>query len=190
MILDVKRGDIGSTAQAYADAYLTEGSPLYADAITVSPYLGFGSNQSFFSKATQSGSGVFVVALTSNPEGRQVQHARGEDGRTVAQAVIDEVGARNEGAEPIGDLGVVVGATTGQTGHDLTRLNGPVLVPGLGAQGATAADLPVVFAGLNGLLLPSYSREILSAGPTLEGLRSAAERSRDECQKVLNYPVL
>jgi orotidine-5'-phosphate decarboxylase len=112
------------------------------------------------------------------------------DGRTVAQTVIDEVGSRNEGAETLGSVGVVIGATTGQTGHDLTRLHGPVLVPGLGAQGATAADLAVVFARLNGVLIPAYSREILSAGPGPAGLRAAAERSLDECQKVLNYLLL
>lgn len=190
VILDVKRGDIGSTAQAYADAYLASGGPLYADAITVNPYLGFGSITPFLDVAARSRSGVFVLALTSNPEGRQVQHARADDGRTVAQTVIDEVAARNVAAEPLGSIGVVIGATTGPTGHDLTRLNGPVLVPGLGTQGATAADLAVVSAGLHGVLVPAYSREILNAGPSHHRLREAAERSLDECQKVLKYPVL
>lgn len=190
VILDVKRGDIGSTAQAYADAYLSDESPLGADAITVNPYLGFGSITAFLDAANLRDRGVFVLALTSNPEGKQVQHAMVADGRTVAQTVIDEVGVRNEGADTLGSVGVVIGATTGRTGHDLTRLHGPVLVPGLGAQGATAADLAAVFTGLNGVLLPAYSREILGAGPGPAGLRAAAERSLDECQKVMNYLFL
>jgi orotidine-5'-phosphate decarboxylase len=190
VLLDVKRGDIGSTAQAYADAYLRPGSPIEVDAVTVSPYLGFGSVTPFLDLAATGEKGVFVLALTSNPEGRTVQHARAEDGRTVAQTVIDEVSTRNAGARPLGSVGVVIGATTGPTGHDLSQLNGPVLVPGLGAQGGRAADLPAVFAGLAGLLLPAYSREILAAGPTQNGIRAAAERSLSECQKVRNYPLL
>jgi orotidine-5'-phosphate decarboxylase len=190
VLCDTKRGDIGSTAQAYAEAFLSPDSPLAVDAITVSPYLGFGSLMPFLDLAHKHGNGVFVLALTSNPEGRQVQHARAEDGRTVAQTVLDEVAVRNEGVEPVGSIGVVIGATIGATGHDVTHINAPVLVPGMGAQGGAPADLRSVFAGVKGLLLPSYSREILAAGPSVEGLREAAARSLDDCRKVLNYPIL
>jgi orotidine-5'-phosphate decarboxylase len=190
VIADVKRGDIGSTAAAYARAYLHPASPLYVDAITVSPYLGLGSLSPFFDEAAAHGGGVFVLALTSNPEGPQVQHARTAAGRTVAQTVLDEVGRRNEGANPVGSVGVVIGATTGGTGHELDRLNAPVLAPGLGVQGATAEDLAVVFGGLNGLVLPSYSREVLARGPSVAALREAAERSLSECRKVLKNPIL
>jgi orotidine-5'-phosphate decarboxylase len=190
VIADVKRGDIGSTAAAYARAYLHPASPLYVDAITVSPYLGLGSLSPFFDEAAAHGGGVFVLALTSNPEGAQVQHARTAAGRTVAQTVLDEVGRRNEGANPVGSVGVVIGATTGGTGHELDRLNAPVLAPGLGVQGATAEDLAVVFGGLNGLVLPSYSREVLARGPSVAALREAAERSLSECRKVLKNPIL
>jgi orotidine-5'-phosphate decarboxylase len=190
VLCDAKRGDIGSTAQAYADAFLGPDSPLAADAITVSPYLGFGSLVPFLDLAQQHGNGVFVLALTSNPEGREVQHARAEDGRTVAQTVLDEVAVRNQGAEPVGSVGVVIGATIGSTGHDVTHINAPVLVPGMGAQGGSPADLRSVFDGVKGLLLPSYSREVLAAGPSIDGLRAAAARSLDDCRKVLNYPIL
>jgi orotidine-5'-phosphate decarboxylase len=190
VIADVKRGDIGSTAAAYARAYLHPASPLYADAITVSPYLGLGSLSPFFDEAAAHGGGVFVLALTSNPEGPQLQHARTAAGRTVAQTVLDDVADRNEGAWPVGSVGVVIGATTGGTGHDLGRLNAPVLAPGLGAQGGAAADLAVVFDGLNGLVLPSYSREILARGPSVGALREAAERSLMECRKVLKSHIL
>ena len=102
MLLDVKRGDIGSTVAAYADAYLDPSRPLYVDAITASPYLGVGSLAPMFDMAAEHGGGVFVLALTSNPEGPAVQHAGGADGRTVAQTVIDEISQLNKGAEPLG----------------------------------------------------------------------------------------
>jgi len=94
-ILDVKRGDIGSTMDAYAAAYLSDGSPLAADAITVSPYLGFGTLDAAIELADQGGRGIYVLALTSNPEGPQVQHARAADGRTVGQLIVDEAASRN-----------------------------------------------------------------------------------------------
>ncbi|HEX5200194.1 MAG TPA: orotidine-5'-phosphate decarboxylase [Actinoplanes sp.] len=185
VLLDVKRGDIGSTMAAYASAYLDQSSPLCADAITVSPYLGVGSLQPAFDLAAANGAGVFVLALTSNPEGASVQHARAADGRTVAQTVIDEISQVNVGAQPLGNLGLVVGATIGRTGHDLSRVNGPLLAPGLGAQGATPSDLRSVFGESLRNVLPSYSREVLSAGPSVSALRAATERAVDECRAAL-----
>jgi orotidine-5'-phosphate decarboxylase len=174
VLLDVKRGDIGSTMAAYASAYLDPASPLSVDAITVSPYLGVGSLQPAFDLAAANGAGVFVLALTSNPEGPAVQHAVSASGKTVAQTVIDEISQLNAGAEPLGNVGLVVGATIGDTGHDLSEVNGPLLSPGLGAQGATPADLRTVFGKSMRNVLPSYSREVLAAGPDVAGLRAAA----------------
>ena len=175
VVLDVKRGDIGSTMAAYADAYLNPRAPLAADALTVSPYLGVGSLQPAFDAADRHGAGVFVLALTSNPEGPQVQHARTGDGRTVAQAVIDDLSARNAGARPMGAFGVVIGATIGTSVAELGRLNGPYLVPGIGAQGGTADDVRRLFgAGLR-RVVPSVSREVLRAGPAVSALRAAAD---------------
>jgi len=174
VLLDVKRGDIGSTMAAYASAYLNPASSLSADAITVSPYLGVGSLQPAFDLAAANGAGVFVLALTSNPEGPAVQHAVSASGKTVAQTVIDEISQLNKGVEPLGSFGLVVGATIGDTGHDLSEVNGPLLSPGLGAQGATPADLRTVFGKSMRNVLPSYSREVLSAGPDVGGLRAAA----------------
>ncbi len=185
VLLDVKRGDIGSTVAAYATAYLDPSSPLYVDAITASPFLGVGSLAPMFDTAATYGGGVFVLALTSNPEGPSVQHARSADSRTVAQTVIDEISQLNTGAQPFGSFGLVVGATIGDTGHDLSRVNGPLLAPGLGAQGATAADLRTVFGDSVGAVLPSYSREILSAGPQPAGLRDAVDRVLAECRAAL-----
>jgi orotidine-5'-phosphate decarboxylase len=185
VLLDVKRGDIGSTMAAYASAYLDPASTLCADAITVSPFLGVGSLRPAFDLAAANGAGVFVLALTSNPEGPSVQHASGPGGRTVAQTVIDEISQLNRGAEPLGSVGAVVGATIGRTGHDLSDVNGPLLAPGLGAQGATPADLRDVFGKSLRNVLPSYSREVLAAGPGIAELRAAAQRAADDCRAAL-----
>jgi orotidine-5'-phosphate decarboxylase len=176
VLLDVKRGDIGSTMAAYADAYLDPGSTLAADAITVNPYLGVGALEPAFELANRHGAGVFVIGLTSNKQAPQVQHARQPDGRTVAQTVIDELAERNAGVEPLGSLGLVVGATIGEPVADLTSLNGPYLVPGIGAQGGCADDVRRIFKGHTRAVLPSVSREVLRAGPSVPALRAAAER--------------
>ncbi|MDX6321118.1 MAG: orotidine-5-phosphate decarboxylase [Propionibacteriaceae bacterium] len=185
-LLDVKRGDIGSTMDAYAAAYLTDGSPLAADAITLSPYLGFGSLRGAIDVAAQNGRGVYVLALTSNPEGPQVQHARSADGAMVAQTIIDSAAAVNSGADGLGHVGIVAGATIGRTGADFAGLNGSILAPGLGAQGAGPQDLVDVFGAARTLALPSTSREVLSAGPSIEGLRGAAARTLGEMEAALS----
>ncbi|MEV4665103.1 orotidine-5'-phosphate decarboxylase [Micromonospora echinofusca] len=185
VLLDVKRGDIGSTVAAYASAYLDPSSPVHVDAVTASPYLGVGALAPMFELAAEYGGGVFVLALTSNPEGAAVQRARTADGRTVAQTVIDEISQLNAGAQPLGSVGLVVGATIGDTGHDLSAVNGPLLAPGLGAQGGTAADLRVVFGSALPAVLPSYSREVLGAGPDPDALRAAADRALTDCRAAL-----
>lgn len=176
VLLDAKRGDIGSTMDAYARAYLDPASPLAADAITLSPYLGVGSLDPAFELCERYGTGAFVLALTSNKEGPQVQHARIDDGRTVAQVVIDELADRNRATTPIGSLGVVVGATIGSDDADLTGLNGPILAPGVGAQGGTSDDVRRVFGGALRNVIPSISRDVLRAGPSVPALREAVER--------------
>jgi orotidine-5'-phosphate decarboxylase len=182
VLLDVKRGDIGSTAAAYADAYLDPASPLRADAITANPYLGVGALAPMIDKALANGGGVFVLARTSNPEGREVQGARIPDGRTVAQAVVDELSQVNAGVQPLGDVGVVVGATATGDPLDLTVLNGPMLAPGLGAQGGQPADLRAVFGAELSAVVPSYSREVLGHGPSTADLRAAADRVLAACR--------
>jgi orotidine-5'-phosphate decarboxylase len=179
VLLDVKRGDIGSTMSAYAQAYLDPTAPLAADAITVSPYLGVGSLAPAFDAATMHGNGVFVLAVTSNPDGAQVQRARTADGKSVAQAVVDQLAARNSGARPLGSLGVVFGATASERGVDLAQLNGPILAPGVGAQGGTPEDVRQLFGDASGVL-PSVSRSVLRQGPDVEALRSAVARQVEQ----------
>jgi orotidine-5'-phosphate decarboxylase len=178
VVLDVKRGDIGSTAQAYADAYLDPRSPMAVDAITVTPYLGFGSLAPMIETAREHDKGVFVLALTSNPEAPAFQHARTEAGQTVAGTVLDELRALNAGAAPMGSFGAVVGATIDDTTEDLA-INGPLLVPGIGAQGGTADDVRRIFGDVIDLVLASSSREILGAGPDAGSLHAAVGRSLD-----------
>jgi orotidine-5'-phosphate decarboxylase len=177
VLADAKRGDIGSTMAAYAVAWAGE-SPLAADAVTASPYLGFGSLQPLLDTAAVHGRGVFVLAATSNPEGASVQRAV-SGGRLVAQSIVDQAAAANRalGAGP-GSVGVVVGATLAEV-PDLSALGGPVLVPGIGAQGGQAGALKGLGGAAPGQLLPAVSRDVLRAGPDVAALRGAGERMRD-----------
>ncbi|MDO9494498.1 MAG: orotidine-5'-phosphate decarboxylase [Nocardioides sp.] len=183
VLLDVKRGDIGSTSQAYADAYLDQSSPLAVDAITASPYLGFGSLAPMFDTARTHGAGVFVLALTSNKEGPEVQGARidggPDDGQSVGGLMIEHLRRLNDGAEPLGSFGAVVGATIGDPGLDLD-FNGPVLAPGYGAQGGTTADIRRIFGPASGHVIASSSREVLRLGPDLGAMRDAVRAANDE----------
>jgi len=181
-IADAKRGDIGSTMAAYADAWLRNGSALAADSVTLSPYLGFESLRPALDLAAQSGRGVFVLALTSNPEGASVQHAGGAD--SVARRIARAAAVENlRYAGELGSVGLVVGATVGSAltdlDVDLTAVRGPILAPGLGAQGATAADLRRTFGAAYGHVLGTSSRDILGAGPQPAALRDAAARTLD-----------
>lgn len=171
-ILDVKRGDIGSTMAAYADAYLADGAPLAADAITVSPYLGFGSLHPAFDLAQRNGRGVYVLARTSNPEGGQVQLARSGE-RSVAQLIVDEATAANQ-ASGERAIGLVVGGTHQNLGCDLSEFTGSILVPGIGAQGGRMADLPGLFGPAFAYVLPMVGRDLIGAGPDPKALRDKA----------------
>ncbi|WP_240760021.1 orotidine-5'-phosphate decarboxylase [Phytoactinopolyspora endophytica] len=190
VLMDAKRGDIGSTVQAYADAYLDPSSSLCADAVTASPYLGFGSLQPLIDTALAHGNGVFVLARTSNPEGGEVQHACGPDGRTVAETIFDHVRRVNAGERPFGSIGCVVGATGGRAGTDgvdgeKLRVNGPLLAPGIGAQGAQVSDLKGVFGPVLSCVLPSVSREILRCGPDSAALSASAFALNAQVKEML-----
>ncbi|MEO8827633.1 orotidine-5'-phosphate decarboxylase [Lapillicoccus sp.] len=179
-LLDVKRGDIGSTMQAYADAYLGKDSDLRADAVTVSPFLGYESLRPALDLAGQTGRGVFVLALTSNPEGPSVQHAMRDDLSVAASvavgAALDNTAAVARGE--LGSIGLVIGATVGTAvkdlGIDLVAAGTPVLAPGFGAQGGTVDALRQTFGAAVAQVLASSSREVLTAGPDVASLRAAA----------------
>ena len=174
VVADVKRGDIGSSFAAYAEAWLRPGSPLEADAMTVAAYQGFGTLSGALNLVREHGKGIFVLAATSNPEAREVQQSRREDGRTVAAAMVDDAAAWNAAQAPgeaVGPVGVVLGATLdlNDFGIDTGRRPAgpalPVLAPGFGHQGGRVEDARELFGGIGHALLANESRSILAGGP-------------------------
>jgi len=173
VIADAKRGDIGSTMDGYAAAWLAPDSPLEADALTVSPYLGPESLRETATRAMRAGKGLFVLAATSNPEAWVVQGARTGDavaseGETVAARVARDATWLNGMGDGLGSIGLVVGATVDRhaVGLDDAALNrAPLLAPGFGAQGAALTEGPRIFGGVVGQVLPSVSRSVLGMGP-------------------------
>ncbi|MGJ7418697.1 orotidine-5'-phosphate decarboxylase [Streptomyces cinereoruber] len=185
VVMDAKRGDIGSTMAAYAEAFLRKDSPLFSDALTVSPYLGYGSLKPAVDLARESGAGLFVLALTSNPEGSEVQRAVREDGRTIGATMLAHLAEENAGETPMGSFGAVVGATLGDLSSFDLDVNGPLLAPGIGAQGATPADLPAVFGAAVRNVVPNVSRGVLRHGPDTTALRDSALRYADEIRAAV-----
>ncbi len=181
VILDVKRGDIGSTMTAYADAYLAPGAPLAVDAITVEPLprrrrLGAGLRAHHAAR----GRACSCSGSRPIPRGRACSTRASPTAGAVAQLVVDELADRNVGAAPFGSLGIVVGATIGTAAVDLRGLNGPVLMPGVGVgQGGTAEDVRRISGTLLPAVVPSVSREVLRRGPDVRSLRDATRRLID-----------
>jgi orotidine-5'-phosphate decarboxylase len=173
VILDVKRGDVGSTNDAYAEAYLGKGAPLQADALTVHPYLGMGAMDSFVTRAHQSGGCLLVVTRSSNLEGRSIQAAVDPQGRSVEASLLSEIGTLNRRLAPgeIGPVGAVIGALRFGENLDLVAPHALYLAPGVGAQGATPADLAATFQSCRDRVMPAASRSLLNLGPDLSRLR-------------------
>src|SRR5271170_7041514 len=188
VIIDVKRGDIDSTAAAYGDAFLGPHSPFGGDAMTVSAYLGFGSLAPIIERARREAAGVFIVVRSSNPEGAELQLARLPDGRTVAEHLADQIAAANaaDGEGEPGHIGAVVGATLGNEAAALAgRMpNTLLLVPGIGAQGATIGDVRSSFGVHYRRVIPSLSRAIARAGPGAADLRREVRRRIAEVRGV------
>ncbi len=191
VIADAKRGDIGSTVDAYGAAWLAPDSPLRADAVTLTAYTGVGSLDGVRAAADAWGAGVFVLAATSNPEARDLQRAvlptaAGSAARTVARGIQDAAVAANgplhdPTADP-GSFGLVVGATVdaADAGLDLARLvRTPILAPGFGHQGALLGDVRKLFGPAAGVVIAAASRSILTAGP-----RRVAEAVTDHAGRL------
>ena len=188
VILDVKRGDVGTTNEAYAEAFLGAGAPLEADAVTVHPYLGLGAMNAFVSRAQDAGACLLVVTRSSNPEGRAIQAARGPGGQfLVEETLLRDIGALNAALAPggIGPVGAVVGPAPLEPSLDLPAAHALFLAPGLGAQGATCADVARTFAACPDRVMPSASRSLLSAGPDRAALRAAATALAAELRSTL-----
>jgi orotidine-5'-phosphate decarboxylase len=180
VILDVKRGDVGSTNDAYADAYLGKDAPLAVDALTVHPYLGLGAMGAFVSRAQESGSCVLVVTRSSNPEGRPVQ-------APVEWHLLRDIGRLNAELSPgeLGPVGAVVAPTHVDPELDLSSAQCLFLAPGVGAQGATPADVARAFAACQDRVMPAASRSLLVDGPDVSRLRDTAGHLAAEFRELL-----
>ncbi len=188
IIADVKRGDVGSTFDAYAHAWLTPGGPLEADAMTVSAYQGVGSLAGAVTLARENGKGLFVLGATSNPEAVAVQsanvHHPGGLAVTVAAEIVNDVIALNVSEElEHGSFGVVLGATVSMSDYGISvdalaaTPSTPILAPGFGHQGAKFSEISERF-GVRTSVLISVSRSILSSGP--QGIESAMDHATKE----------
>ena len=190
VIADAKRGDVGSTVEAYAQSWLTPGSPLEADAMTISAFQGVGSIAAPHDLALAHGKGLFVLAATSNPEAAELQTAtltRGPSaGRSVAASIVSDVHDWNStetasGASTLGSTGVVVGATVALADYGITPPSlavTPILAPGFGHQGALVSDATRLFGAASAGLIVSASRSILAAGPS--GIAAAIDAQTAE----------
>lgn len=184
VIADAKRGDIGSTFDGYAEAWLTPGSPLESDALTVSPYLGVGSMAGARATAAANGKGLFVLSATSNPEAASLQTSRTAEGLTVAASIVEQVRQWNAGESGLGSTGLVLGATITLADFEISDLGTiPVLAPGFGHQGAQIADVTRLYGSSARNVLVNVSRGILAAGSA--GLAAAIEQQAAELAEVL-----
>jgi orotidine-5'-phosphate decarboxylase len=187
VLADAKRGDIDTTAAAYADAWLGDGSTLAADAVTVHPYLGLAALAPLIALAGRTGRGVIVVTRSSNPEGRLIQEALTRSGDSVEESLLAEIAAWNASPEiPTGTVGAVVGATLEPSVFPLSQLGGVILAPGLGAQGAQLSQIAERFGHcVPGSVIASTSRALLATGPKAAELRRAAADLSGELAAVL-----
>jgi orotidine-5'-phosphate decarboxylase len=170
VLLDAKRGDIGSTARAYAVAYLEprDGLPPLADAMTASPYLGDDSVDPLLAASRRHGAGVFFLVRTSNAGAADVQDLTLSDGRMLWQYLAELVGEWGKplvGERGLSSIGAVVGATYPRGVSEARRLmpQTPLLLPGVGAQGATPADVARAFTGGPASALVTASRSVIYA---------------------------
>ncbi len=179
VIADAKRGDIGTTMDAYLEAWFGNLSGLHADALTVSPYLGLGTISAGFARYVGEGKGVYSLVATSNPEGASVQLA-GSNGTTLAGDQWLQLAALNADASVFGNYGAVLGATLdlGSFKIDRNQLKTPILAPGFGAQGAKLSDAKNIYGALSRQVAYSVSRSVLQAGA--RDLQSAITVSNSE----------
>jgi orotidine-5'-phosphate decarboxylase len=182
VILDAKRGDIGPTARAYASAFLEprDGEPPLADAMTASPYLGEDSVEPFVAACRRHAAGVFFLVRTSNAGASEVQDATLSDGRPLWQylaGLVHEWGQPLVGERGLSSIGAVVGATHPRAVSQARKLmpQTVLLLPGVGAQGATPADVARAFTSGPASALVTASRSVIYAyRGTEEDWRAAA----------------
>ena len=145
VIMDAKRGDIGSTSQAYANAYLGKNAPFPSDALTVNPWLGIDSLEPFFKKASETGSGLFILAHTSNKGSKDIQEMPLTIGIKCYEHlanILKPIVEKHKGTSGLSSIGIVSGATFKEEALALRKIlpSAPFLIPGYGTQGASAED--------------------------------------------------
>ena len=193
VIADAKRGDIGSTMEAYGQAWLAKSAPFVCDALTVNPYLGVGALSSAVAFASDRGKGLFVLAATSNEEGKALQSSMHE-GLTVAAQVAREVQTLNKNTATsntrFGSVGLVVGATVNLKQLGLDTLNAEksslrttILAPGFGFQGADLSRAKDIFGELSGDVIYTVSRSALRNG--IESVGSSARQDQETLKIAL-----
>ncbi|HEY4367889.1 MAG TPA: orotidine-5'-phosphate decarboxylase [Steroidobacteraceae bacterium] len=188
VLLDGKRGDIDTTAEAYADSYFSASSTLHVDAVTTHAYLGFAALEKFLAIALRNEGGVFVVVRSSNPEGLGLQTARLANGETVAESLCRAITERNRlaGDHALGPIGAVVGATCEDAAATVAALpTSFILAPGVGAQGATMQDVLTRMPQARGRVLPNVSRAILANGASAAEIRTTIRELQQEAMKLL-----
>lgn len=190
VIADAKRGDVGSSVEAYGQAWLTPGSPLEADAMTLSAFQGVGSIAAPLELAARHGKGVFVLAATSNPEAAAIQTAvigsGARSGLTVAAGIVADVTDWNLGdpSARIASVGIVLGATVDFAAYGIdTAAAGdapgtPILAPGFGHQGVRFDQVDAIYGAAASRTIVAASRSILAAGPS--GLAAAITSHANE----------
>jgi orotidine-5'-phosphate decarboxylase len=191
VIIDAKRGDIGSTMAAYLDAWLGRRSSFFADTMTVSPFLGLRATVDNLQPYLERGKGVIALVATSNPEGAGLQLSK-NDGETVSSQLWNEIHAANQVTSVAGDrfgpIGAVIGATLNfkRFGLELDQsgIKTPILAPGFGAQGVELADAGLIFGAAAGQTIASVSRSVLQSGSS--ALVSAIDRANDELRSGLD----
>ncbi|MDR0649468.1 MAG: orotidine-5'-phosphate decarboxylase [Synergistaceae bacterium] len=199
-ITDAKRGDIGATASAYASAYVGPSAQFPSDFVTVNPYLGTDGIKPFIKDCGDTGRGIFVLVKTSNPSSGEFQDLTVSDGRTLYEHVADKVSLWGDGMigeEGYSSVGAVVGATYPVQGAALRRRMPHTffLLPGYGAQGASAAGLAGCFDDNGGGAVVNASRSILCAykknasgeSDFVGAAREEALRMRDDLRHALGY---
>ena len=186
VIADAKRGDVGSTVAAYGSSWLTPGSPLEADAMTVSAYQGVGSLREVVELARANDKGLFILAATSNPESVETQTAVRASGASVAAGIVDEVHHLNSSSETLGSVGVVIGATVNAFDYGITAdhlSSTPILAPGFGEQGAALADVARLYGAAATNVIANVGRGVLRAGAA--GVREELLRQAEELRSAL-----
>lgn len=188
VLLDGKRGDIDTTAEAYAEGYFSSSSALRVDAVTTHAYLGFAALEKFLDIAIRNQGGVFVVVRSSNSEGHALQTARLPGGETVAEHLGRAITERNKqaGGEVLGPIGAVVGATCEDAAAAVAGMpNAFILAPGVGAQGATIQDVLTRMPAARGRVLPNVSRAILANGTSVSEVRGTIRALQQQARELL-----